>query len=200
MFQILNNNSMKYFILSVILFCGLNIKIFPQEKNFTIRTGAGYYTDVLGWVDGPVMWLEGGFKFNTGFYLNGRVSVASIDWIMSEGAFKDYKTVALRQMADVTFSRPFKLTGQHFLEPGVGFKLKREYHFYPDFSIENISGTNYLYTKYSDIFYEIGFTLYMDYYYQFSSGFYMGLRADTNVIWALGFEGLTISPLFGFRF
>ena len=32
------------------------------------------------------------------------------------------------------------------------------------------------------------------------NNFYMGLRVDSNVIWALGFEGLTISPLFGFRF
>ena len=63
------------------------------------------------------------------------------------------------------------------------------------------SGGNYYhYTSYSDIFYEIGFTICLDYYYQFQSNFYMGLRADTNVIWALGFEGLTISPLFGFRF
>jgi len=26
------------------------------------------------------------------------------------------------------------------------------------------------------------------------------MRADTNIIWALGFEGLSVSPLFGFRF
>ena len=184
----------------LIMSCGIAMQAYSQEKPFTIRSGAGYYIDTFGMVDGPIIWLEGGVKVSNGFYLNGRVSIASIDWNMSEGPFKDYKTIALRQMVDITFSKPFKLTGQHFLEPGVGFKLKREYHLYPDFSIENVSGTNVLYTRYSYIFYEIGITLYLDYYYQFSNNFYLGLRADTNVIWALGFEGLTISPLFGFRF
>ena len=112
---------------------------------------------------------------------------------MSEGSFKDFKTLALRQMADVTFSKPIRLKGQNYLEPGVGFKLKREYHLYPDFYIQDISGINYLFTQYSDIFYEIGFTICLDYYYQFQSNFYMGLRADSNVIWAVGFEGLTFS-------
>ena len=82
----------------------------------------------------------------------------------------------------------------------VGFKLKREYSFYPDLTIQNVAKETQIYTRYSEIFYEIGFSINLDYYYQFDSGFYLGLRADTNVIWALGFEGLTLSPLFGFRF
>ena len=171
-----------------------------QEKRFTIRTGAGYYADVMAWYDGPIIWLEGGYKFNTGFYLNGRVSVASVDWTMSEGVFAGYRTMAVRQMADLTFSRPVKLKGNNFLEPGMGFKLKRENNFYPDVSFQDINGQVYLYTKYSQIFYEIGFNIYLDYYYQFPGNFYLGLRTDTNIIWAVGFEGLTISPLFGFRF
>jgi hypothetical protein len=194
------NNVMRYIILSLVILFISNFNCFSQEKKFTVRTGAGYYTDLMGMYDGPALWLEGGYKFNTGFYLNGRVSVASVDWTMSEGFFENYKTMAVRQMADITFSRPVKLTGQHYLEPGLGFKLKREYNFYPDLTIQTINEQTYFYTRYSQIFYEIGFTIYLDYYYQFSSGFYLGLRTDTNVIWAVGFEGLTISPLFGFRF
>ena len=195
-----NYKNMKYSIFLFMFLSISNIESSSQEKKFTIRTGAGYYSDVMAMYDGPVIWLEGGYKFNTGFYMNGRVSVASVDWKMSEGIFEGYKTIAVRQMADITFSRPIKLSGQHFLEPGIGFKLKREYSFYPDLTIQNIDGQTVFYTRYSEIFYEIGFTLCIDYYYQLTSGFYMGLRADTNVIWALGFEGLTISPLFGFRF
>jgi len=173
---------------------------YSQEKKFTIRTGAGYYADMMAWYDGPIIWLEGGYKFNTGFYLNGRVSVASVDWTMSEGVFAGYRTILLRQMADFTFSRPIKLKGQHFLEPGAGFKLKREYFLKPDVTNIYSGGTYYQYTTYSEIIWEIGFTIYIDYYYQFQNNFFLGLRADTNIIWALGFEGLTISPLFGFRF
>jgi len=191
---------MRYIIFSLITLFISNFNCFSQEKKFTIRTGAGYYADLMGMYDGPVIWLEGGYKFNTGFYLNGRVSIASIDWTMSEGFFEGYKTMAVRQMADITFSRPVKLTGQHYLEPGLGFKLKREYNFYPDLTIQTINEQTYVYTRYSQIFYEIGFTIYLDYYYQFSTGFYLGLRTDSNVIWAVGFEGLTVSPLFGFRF
>ena len=116
------------------------------------------------------------------------------------GLFEDYTTILFRQMADITFSRPIKLKGQHFLEPGAGFKLKREYFLKPDVTNIYSGGTYYQYTSYSEIIWEIGFTFYLDYYYQFQNNFFLGLRADTNVIWALGFEGLTISPLFGFRF
>jgi len=186
-----------FIFIYLILFFG---KVSSQDQKITIRTGTGYYADVMGMYDGPVFWLEGGFKLKTGFYLNGRVSVASIDWIMSEGAFESYRTIALRQMADVTFTRPVRLKGQHYLEPGAGLKLKREYHMYPDIFIQDISGTSYIFTRYSYIFYEIGFTISLDYYYQFRSNFYLGLRGDTNMIWAVGFEGLTISPLLGFRF
>jgi hypothetical protein len=191
---------MKYFSLLVLIFGTFTINSHSQEKKFTIRTGAGYYADAMGMYDGPVIWLEGGYKFNTGFFLNSRLSVASIDWTMSGGMYEGYKTMAVRQMADITFSRTVKLKGQHYLEPGFGFKLKREYSFYPDFSVDTNSEKTIFYTRYSTIFYEIGFTICLDYYYQFQNNFYMGLRADTNIIWALGFEGLTLSPLFGFRF
>jgi hypothetical protein len=184
-----------FFILGTI-----SIKTFSQGDRFIIRSGAGYYMDVFTTYDGPIIWLEGGYKLNTGFNINGRISMASLDWKIRTGTFKDYTTIQLRQMADLTFSKPIKINGQHFLEPGVGFKLKREYFLKPDLEVIPNSGGNLVYTSYSEIFYEIGFTICLDYYYQFQNNFYLGLRADTNIIWALGFEGLTVSPLFGFRF
>lgn len=171
-----------------------------QETRFTIRTGAGYYLDLMGLKDGPTIWLEGGFKLNSGFSLNARFSTASIDWVMKGGFFEDFKTVAIRHMLDLTFSKPFIITGKHNLEPGIGFKLKKESSFYPELTFQNSGDETTYYTRYSTIFYEIGFTLCLDYYYQFESNFYMGLRADSNVIWALGFEGLSVTPIFGFRF
>jgi hypothetical protein len=191
---------MRNFIISILFLGVVSVETFSQEERFTIRSGAGYYIDVFTTDDGPIIWLEGGYKFNTGFILNGRLSISSVDWKIREGIFEDYTTILLRQMADLTFSRPIKLKGKHFLEPGAGFKLKREYFLKPDVTNIYDGGTYYQYTSYSEIVWEIGFTICLDYYYQFQSNFYLGLRADTNVIWALGFEGLTISPLFGFRF
>ena len=191
---------MKKFIL---LLWGLMILSFysnSQEARFTFRTGAGYYMDMMGLKDGPTIWLEGGIKLNSGFNLNGRFSTASIDWTITEGFFKDYETTAIRYMVDLTFSKPISITGRHYLEPGVGFKLKKEYSYSPYISIQNSGEEPIYYARYSTIFYEIGFTLCLDYYYQFESNFYLGLRADSNVIWALGFEGLSVTPLFGFRF
>jgi hypothetical protein len=191
---------MRNIIICFFILEAATVKTFSQENRFTIRSGAGYYMDVFTTYDGPIFWLEGGYKLNTGFRINGRISMASLDWTIREGVFKDYKTIALRQMADLTFTRPFILKGQHFLEPGIGFKLKREFFLKPDISNIYSGGIYYLDTSYSNIFYEIGFTICLDYYYQFQNNFYLGLRADTNIIWALGFEGLTVSPLFGFRF
>ncbi|NSW93750.1 MAG: hypothetical protein HPY62_03470 [Bacteroidales bacterium] len=191
---------MRNFILSAVLILGISGNVISQEEKFSVKCGAGYYADVMAWYDGPVIWLEGGYKFRTGFFLNARLSVASIDWKMNSEIFGGYNTIALRQMADLTFSRPVRLAGNHFIEPGTGFKLKREYHLFPELEFIEDSGELYILTKYSDIFYEIGFDLYLDYYYQFPGGFCLGLRADTNVIWALGFEGLTISPVLAFKF
>jgi hypothetical protein len=191
---------MRKLIICLSVLVAINTEAFSQEQQLTVRSGVGYYMDVFTTDDGPIIWLEGGFKLNTGFIINGRVSMASLDWKIRQGLFEDYTTIQLRQMVDLTFSKPIKIKGQHFLEPGVGFKLKKEYFLKPDIEEVYNSGGNIIYTSYSDIYYEIGFTICLDYFYQFQSNFYLGLRADTNVIWALGFEGLTISPLFGFRF
>jgi hypothetical protein len=165
---------------------------FSQENRITIRSGAGYYMDVFTTDDGPIIWLEGGYKLKSDFNINTRISMASMDWVINQGLFEDYKTVQLRQMVDLTISRPVKLKGNHFIEPGFGFK--------PSVTEIPSSGSFYQSTSYSEIFWEIGLTIYLDYYYQFESNFYLGLRADSNVIWALGFEGLSVTPLFGFRF
>lgn len=191
---------MKKYILLLLGLVVLTVYSNSQETRLTIRTGAGYYLDLMGLKDGPTIWIEGGYQLTSGFNLNGRFSTASIDWTMSEGFFEGHKTVALRHMVDLTFSRPVIISGQHYLEPGIGFKLKKEYSFYPEVTVQNFGDEVTYYTRYSTIFYEIGFTLCLDYYYQFESNFYLGLRADSNVIWALGFEGLSITPLFGFRF
>ena len=156
--------------------------------------------DVFTSYDGPIIWLESGLKFKTGFNANCRLSIANMDWRIKEGLFKDYETVQLRQMLDLTFSKPIKLKNHHFLEPGIGVKLKKEYLLIPEVVGIYSGGNIDVYTSYSHKFYEIGFTIDLDYYYQFTNNFLFGLRIDTNVIWALGFEGLTISPLFGFRF
>jgi hypothetical protein len=191
---------MRILLICFFVFETFSITAFSQEERFTIRSGAGYYMDMYTTDDGPIIWLECGYKLKTGFNINGRISMTSIDWIIRDGVFENYTTIQLRQMADITFSRPLKIKNKHFLEPGFGFKLKKEYLLKPSVSNIYSGGTYYQSTSYSDIFWEIGFTICLDYYYQFKSNFYMGLRADTNVIWALGFEGLTVSPLFGFRF
>jgi len=191
---------MRRIILILLIFCSARMILSAQAENFAIRSGAGYYMDAFTADDGPVMWLEGGFRLKTGFFLNSRISMSTMDWKIREGIFKDYKTIQHRQMLDLTFSKPFPLKGSHYLEPGIGFKIKREYLLRPDIMIIDNPESSIIYTTYSKVFYELGFTLCLDYYYLFKSNFFLGLRADSNVIWALGFEGLTFSPLFGFRF
>lgn len=191
---------MRRIILILLIFCSARMILSAQAENFAIRSGAGYYMDAFTADDGPVMWLEGGFRLKTGFFLNSRISMSTMDWKIREGIFKDYKTIQHRQMLDLTFSKPFPLKGSHYLEPGIGFKLKREYLLRPDIMIIDNPESSIIYTTYSKVFYELGFTICLDYYYLFKSNFFLGLRADSNVIWALGFEGLTFSPLFGFRF
>lgn len=191
---------MRSLVISLIILIGFNLTGLSQDKRFTVKSGIGYYMDAFTTNDGPIIWLEGGYKLKNGFFINARTSSSSVEWILRAGMFADYKTILLRQMADVTFSKPVNIKFKHYIEPGLGFKLKRESQFSPEASIVNSPDGIIIYTDYSEFFYEIGFTLCLDYYYQFESNFYLGLRADSNVIWALGFEGLSITPIFGFRF
>ena len=191
---------MKYFLLVLYFFLLNSVRLFPQDNHMVIRTGAGYYMDTFTSDDGPIIWLEAGYKLKSDFIINGRFSISSIDWRIREGTFKDYLTIQQRQMYDLVFSRPLRIKGKHFLEPGFGFKMKKEYLLKPDIYVANNNGSRIIYTSYSDVFWEIGFTICIDYYFQLRNNFYLGMRIDSNLIWALGFEGLTISPLFGFRF
>jgi len=190
---------MKKELLSI-LFLSFTVICNSQEGKFSIKSGAGYYTDVFTYDKGPILWLEGGYRFQTGISINMRLSFATMEWRIQEGLFEDYKTIEVRQMADLIFSRKVKIKGGNFIESGLGFKLKRDLIFNPGISEIYNGGIYYQDVGYSTIFYEIGFTFCLDYYYQFESNFYLGLRADSNVIWALGFEGLSVTPLFGFRF
>lgn len=170
-----------------------------QEDKNTFRSGTGYYLDLLGFEDGVTFWFEAGHKMKTGFSLNGRFSVANLTWDIRSGHFKGHQTIAVRQMVDIIFSRQIK-AGNNYLEPGVGFKIRKETYYLPEFDYVSSGGTNVLYVHYSDVIYDLGFTLCLDYYHPFPSGFYLGARIDANILWALGFEGLTLSPAFGFRF
>lgn len=191
---------MRHLTLLFLLIICLNTEAFCQDKKYTVRAGAGYYLDTFGMVDGQIFWLEGGAGLKSGFNLNGRYSMAYVSWVLSEGPFQDYKTMDLRQIFGLTFSKPIKLGGNHSLEPGFGFLLKREFYMVPSFSYIYSGGTYHLSTSYSDITYEIGVSINLDYNFQLSDGKYFGLRVDNNIIWGLGFEGVTVSPLFGFRF
>jgi len=45
---------------------------------------------------------------------------------------------------------------------------------------------------------EMGAVLDLDYYYQFKTNLILGLR--TSVIYVLGFEGISVTPIIGFKF
>lgn len=183
----------------ILIFCFAvsSFNISAQEKKVTFRGGAGYYLDVYTFDSGQTLWLEGGYLFNTGFHMNTRVSYASTHWKMDRGFFKGDDNMDVRLKADIVFSKPIKIGNRSVLEPGVGFLIRRFYGFYP---LVEVIG-NQLWVDFgSQTFDDLGFTMTLDYNYRFDSGFFMGLRIDSYTIWQMGFEGLTITPLFGFSF
>ena len=139
---------MKKLLLGIVLSLIINGSVFSQSNRFIIRTGIGYYMDVFTSYDGPIIWLESGYKFKTGLNANCRLSIATMDWRVKEGLFKDYETLQLRQMFDLTFSKALNLKNHHFLEPGIGVKLKKEYFLKPE--VEGIyNGINLYFSSYS---------------------------------------------------
>lgn len=182
----------------LLLFVALAFPLFAvaQEKKYTLRAGAGYFTDVAVMFPGYSFWVEGGCKLSSGFYLNGRLSTAYMQWDIEMGAFQDQITIDNRTMAHVLFSRPVAISGNHFFEPSIGLLIKRDVTLNPQAELINST----LYYSYSSVGWEMGSAVCADYYYLFNSGLYIGARADINFIFAIGAEGLTLSPVFGFRF
>ena len=62
---------MKQRYIFILIFISSSISGFSQEQKFSIRSGAGYYLDVFTANSGPIMWLEGGYKLNTGIIKKG---------------------------------------------------------------------------------------------------------------------------------
>ena len=47
---------------------------------------------------------------------------------------------------------------------------------------------------------EIGINITLDYYYQFKSNLFVGLRANTIYLISIGMEGITLTPVLGVKF
>ncbi len=174
-----------------------------SDKNH-LRFGLGYFGDYLYFNDegfpppGLCLWIEGGRKLKTGFYVNAKVSFAIVS-----SEFKNSKNIDGQNRHTVytcwvaNFSRPFSLGKGHYIDPSLGMLLRSWWSFYP--RLENIQGEQVLLTG-SGTTYDFGLDYTLSYYYKFNNGFYLGSHLGGYYLFALGHEGITFSPLIGVKF
>ena len=195
----------KTLFLVALLFMCYNYCNAQEYKKNALRGGVGYFKNIDNPKPSHILWFETGRKFSTGFNLNLRSSYAVTSKTMGANyeAFEGQEKLDIYFMIDLVFSRPIRITGGHFIEPGVGFKCAVHKYFEYDFAWYPDSQTTI--TVAIDVrprrVVEFGVvSLSLDYYYLFSNNFMLGLRFDSPVIPSFSFIGTTISPLIGVRF
>lgn len=195
----------KIFLLGVLAFTCCFYSNAQEFKKNVLRGGVGYFKNIDIPKPSHILWFEAGRKFSTGFNVNLRSSYAVTTETMGLNMemFEGQDRLDIYFMIDLVFSRPIRITGGHFIEPGVGFKCAVHRYFDYDFDWYQESETTIAVAI--DVrpqkIVEYGvMSLSLDYYYLFSNNFMLGLRFDSPVIPSFSFIGTTISPLMGVKF
>ncbi len=165
------------------------------------KVGLDYYADrVVPVVDGQQIWIEGGIRLNDGLIITAGIMHVTLERQYSSSYYADRKyQYSIRNYA-------FGL--------GYEFKLGKHSRLMPqlDFTVNRTKSDNaYIYGKYDDngnlTWYssinnyddsEAGAVFNLDYYYQFKSKLFLGIRAGAYYV--LGMEGITLTPVLGMKF
>ncbi len=198
----------------ILLTCGLGITLLAQEtpvpqaaQRNTIAVGFGFFNEIFGLEKasevfangGTTVWAHGGRMLKSGYYVNVTIAYANRNYNLEErwGIFEGVNNNEFYGLWGVGLSKPFNVRGQHFIEPSLGVLYRQWWRLSPDFWYENEVP---YFRLTSGVWHDLGLQFSVSYQYQFSNGFYMGAMAGSFYIWAIGIEGLTLSPVFGVRF
>ncbi len=190
-----------------------------KKKKITgyLKFGAGMYWDISKvaldyyWpgtdvspapiVSGPQLWIEGGIRLNDGLILTARIMHVTLE----------RKYVQASYYAGQKYQYSIR---NYAVGLGYEFKLGKHSRLMPqlDFTINRTKGYNaYIFGKHDDngnlIWYpsinnyddsEAGAVFNLDYYYQFKSKLFLGVRAGAYYV--LGMDGITLTPVLGVKF
>ena len=184
-----------------------------QKTNVYLKFGTGLYWDINGVgsdyysgsavpaVNGPQIWIEGGIRLNDGLVVTAGIMYVTLKQKYEHAspyAGKEYQYSIQNYAFGLGYE--FKLGKHSRLLPQIDFVINRTQSYTPYFGADyNNDGSV---TIYPDIFNwddtEAGAVFNLDYYYQFKNRLFLGVRG--GVYYVLGMEGVTATPLVGFKF
>lgn len=205
---------MKKKIYIIILICSLGFTLSAQEltnshavQRNTISVGFGFFNDIFifkGVKDiftngGKTVWAQGGRRLSSGYNINITIAQAHIHYPLDErwGVFEGEDNNEYFGLWGIGISKPFNLKGQHSIEPSLGLIYRQWSRLSPRLWYEN--GVQQL-SLGTGMWHDLGLSFSVAYQYTFQNDFYMGAMVGSYYIWAIGIEGLTLSPVFGVRF
>ncbi len=205
------------------------INSYAQEKQgiFFLKTGLGYFADIEqalqpGFGDVPpniqinpdiegniqkgfALWTDFGYKLpSTGFITNASIMLATTIYEYNDGLgiYWDFKQQGRYLLIDIEFGRNIVIDRHEFI-PYFGVSYR---HFFSSFADYDVSiNQNGMLVPFFPIiveaeFKDLGISFKLDYNYLINHNLSFGVRGATNLVFAIGFESIIISPFICFRF
>ncbi len=190
----------------------------PKKQRAYVKFGAGMYWDigmapyinnfkdpVTGLTPKPVVrgqdiWFEGGIRLNDGLIFSAKMLYVPLKRKYLDFIYQGQEYNYTIKNFTINLGYEFSLGKGHKIMPQIGFVYYRETTTKAAYNMTLQNGQITSFTPYIDkkVDEEAGAVLDLDYYYQFKSNLILGVR--TSIIYVLGFEGVSVTPIIGFKF
>ncbi len=204
-------------ILTPLLMQGQNTK--TKTKRGFVKFGTGLYLDIselsdyktykdplsglspTAVVPGKTLWIEGGYKLNNGLILSAGAMWELTHRKRIDVVYQGQKELYFEENYSVNVGYEINLGKRNYFTPSLGLLYNRLTTSTAEYELPfNHNNTLYITNPVisNTVDTELGLVLSLDYYHQFNNNLFIGAR--TGVYYVLGFEGITLTPVFGVKF
>ncbi len=189
-----------------------------KKQRAFVKFGTGVYWDiglaghienfkdpVTGLTPKPVVrgrdvWFEAGIRLNDGLIISAKMLNVPLKRKYLDFIYKGQEYNYNIKNLTINLGYEFSLGKGHRIMPQIGFVYYRETTTKAAYDMAVNNGQITTFSPYIDkkVDDEDGFVIDLDYYYQFKSNLILGVR--TSAIYVLGMEGISVTPIIGFKF
>ena len=219
-----------FVILFFLFLCIKSEAQYDTLNRFRLSAGSGYFADVTEFLNpgfnepefvkinpdvlgkiynGKNTWFRVGYSLKTGYIISGYFSMAAVSYEINDPLelFWDEYLTDTYTIANVMFSKELGKKNNRF-SFGSGILYRKYNHQDIDYLItpvynqdnELIDVEMGLPTPYNLKMNDLGFVFDVEYNYRFNNRLMIGLSCSTNLIFDIGFETFSISPVIGCYF
>lgn len=196
------------------------------KPDFFLKTGYGYFGNVSQFLDpgfgdvppyvminpevegkiqnGSMIWLDFSHRLNSGFTVGLNLTLADSRFSYNDGLgfYWDFKQTASYKIFDLSFGRELTAGGNGFTF-SLGMLYRNYFSSFADYEIVPVLNQDPVISFPAIIeseFNDLGMSFKIDYTYTFKKHLLIGIRTGANLMFALGFENIILSPLIGMKF